>query len=221
MLGSYAAVPPAIDLDHERMFKQKFRQVEAARVQREKQQGLGRGIVSATLHDHRIVAVGNTVYTSKEWKTFHDFAPFSNRTARSRLVQDGALKGNISERLPIVRWYDQAMDDTRRLCKKVGEVYVGPMTGAQRAFINLAYNIYLIAHHANPSESAALVASFTQRLKSERTDAFVGKLFETYAAATFLKAGFQIAYENETDGNTSTSNLLRPFPPRKNSSRLR
>ena len=214
--GSYAAVPPAIDLDHERMFKQKFRQVEAARVQREKQQGLGRGIVSATLHDHRIVAVGNTVYTSKEWKTFHDFLRhFLIEQLGRDWFRTEHSKGNISERLPIVRWYDQAMDDTRRLCKKVGEVYVGPMTGAQRAFINLAYNLYLIAHHANPSESAALVASFTQRLKSERTDAFVGKLFETYAAATFLKAGFQIAYENETDGNTSHVEFVATFPATK------
>ncbi len=198
------------------MFQQKFREMEAARVQREKQQGLGRGIVSTTLHEHRIVAVGNTVYTSKEWKTFHDFLRhFLIEQLGREWFKAEQAKDNIAERHPIVRWYNQAIDDTHRLCTKVGDVYVGPMTGAQRAFINLAYNIYLTAHHASANKSAALVASFTERLKSERTDHFVGKLFETYAAATFLKAGFHLSYENEADGRSSHVEFVATFPATK------
>ena len=66
------------------------------------------------------------------------------------------------------------------------------MTGAQRAFLNLAYNIYLIARHAEPSAAKSLLATFIDKLKSERTDDFIGKLFETYAASAFLKAGYTI-----------------------------
>jgi hypothetical protein len=180
-----------MDLKHERIIQQKLRQIEAERVQREKQQGLGRGIVSTMLNEHRIVAVGNTVYTSKAWKTFHDFLRhFLVGQLGHEWFKAERAKDNFAERHPIVRWYDQAMDDARRLFEKVGDIYVGPSTGAQSAFLNLAYNLYLIAHHANAGESAALVTSFTQRLKSERTDAFIGKLFETYAAATSSKQAF-------------------------------
>jgi hypothetical protein len=190
--------------------------MEAERVQREKQQGLGRGIVSTKLNGHRIVAVGNTVYTSKAWNTFHDFLRYFlvEQLGREWFAAEQA-KSLLAERHPIVRWYDQALADASRLSTKVGDVYVGPMTGAQRAFINLAYNLYLIAHHANVKESAALVASFTERLKSERTDDFVGKLFETYAAAAFLKAGFELAYENETDGRSSHVEFVATFPATK------
>ncbi len=86
------------------------------------------------------------------------------------------------------------------------------MTGAQRAFINLAYNLYLIAHHAEPEVAPKLVASFVERLKSERSDDFVGKLFETYAAAAFLKAGFHLSYENEKDGSSSHVEFVATFP---------
>jgi hypothetical protein len=214
--GSFAVRSPFNDPEHERAFHQARRRVEAQRLQREKQQGLGKGIISAALHDHRIVAVGNTVHTSKAWRTFQDFLRYFlvEQLGREWFVAEQA-KSIDSERHPIVRWYEQALADTRRLGKKVGEVYVGPMTGAQRAFINLAYNIYLIAHHAEAKESAALVASFAGRLKSERADDFVGKLFETYAAAAFLKAGFELAYENEADGRSSHVEFVATFPATK------
>jgi hypothetical protein len=213
--GSFAARSPFDDLEHERAFQQAHRRMQAERVQREKQQGLGKGIISTTLHDHRIVAVGNTVYTSKHWKTFHDFLRYFliEQLGREWFVAEQA-KGTPNERHPIVRWYNQSIADSR-LNKKVGEVYVGPMTGAQRAFLNLAYNLYLIAHHANAKESVALVTSFTERLKSERADAFIGKLFETYAAAAFLKAGFELAYENERDGRSSHVEFVATFPATK------
>jgi hypothetical protein len=214
--GSFATRSPFTDPEHERAFHQARRRMEAQRMQREKQQGLGKGIISAALNDHRIVAVGNTVHTSKAWRTFHDFLRYFliEQLGREWFAAEQA-KSSTAVRHPIVRWYEQALADTSRLGKKVGDVYVGPMTGAQRAFLNLAYNIYLIAHHANVKESAELVASFTGRLKSERADDFVGKLFETYAAAAFLKAGFELAYENEADGRSSHVEFVATFPATK------
>ncbi|SDS16772.1 hypothetical protein SAMN05444158_1217 [Bradyrhizobium canariense] len=186
--------------------------MEAERVQRENQQGLGKGIISASLNDHRIVAVGNTVYFSKSWRTFQDFLrEFLIGLLGREWFQAESDKPNL-ERHPIVRWYHQAIADSNRLHTKVGNLLVGPMTGAQRAFINLAYNLYLIAHHAEPTQVARLTASFVDRLKSERADDFIGKLFETYAAAAFLKAGFTLAYENESDGRSSHVEFVATYP---------
>src|ERR1700676_1100340 len=47
--------------------------VRAAERIRQTQQGLGRPIVAAKLHDHQMVAVNDTVYFSAKWKTFPDF----------------------------------------------------------------------------------------------------------------------------------------------------
>lgn len=45
----------------------------AARVQRERQQGLGQPIISAYASGHRVVAVKDRLMQSKKWKTFFDF----------------------------------------------------------------------------------------------------------------------------------------------------
>lgn len=155
--GSYGASELTFDRERELAMEQAFRRAEAARAQREKQHGLGRGIVSTALSGYRIVAVGNTVYTSKEWRTFHDFlrdyliGQLGGDWFKSEMAKDGL------QQHPIVRWFTQAVGDRGRL-KRVGEIYIGPMTGAQRAFVNLAYNIYLIAHHAEPNDAPRLVA---------------------------------------------------------------
>ncbi|WP_318186564.1 YecA family protein [Pseudomonas fluorescens] len=46
---------------------------EAKEFQRREQQGLGRPIISTEYHDHRVIAVGQTIHFSQKWKTFHDF----------------------------------------------------------------------------------------------------------------------------------------------------
>ena len=43
---------------------------ESIRVQ---QQGLGKPVISTKHQGHQVVAVGNTVYFSKKWRTFPDF----------------------------------------------------------------------------------------------------------------------------------------------------
>ena len=189
-----------------------MRRSAAERKQREKQQGYGRPIISVQVGGQRVVAVGNKVLTSKRWLTFHDFL-------REFLI--GQLGGDwfkaelakaVEQQHQIVRWYTQAIADAKRNSIKIENVYSGPMTGAQRAILNLAYNIYLIAHHAEPAKVGALLATFIERLKSDRSDAFIGKLFETYAAAAFLKAGFTLDYEDESDGDSSHVEFVATYP---------
>src|ERR1700756_1159514 len=49
------------------------RRLEAARIQRERQQGLGKPIISANFKGERFVAVKNRLFHSERFKTFHDF----------------------------------------------------------------------------------------------------------------------------------------------------
>jgi hypothetical protein len=194
------------------MIQHKLREMEAERVQREKQQGLGKGIISAEVSGYRMVAIGNRIHYSKQWKTFQDFLRhyLIDRLGIEWFKAEQAKAEN--QRHPIVRWYDQAMADSKRLGKQADEIVIGPMTGAQRAFMNLAYNLYLIAHHAKPARSDSLLKTFVDKLKSDRSDDFIGKLFETYAAATFLKAGFTLAYEDETDAKASHVEFVATYP---------
>ncbi len=110
-----------------------------------------------------------------------------------------------------MRWFDEASDLLLRLGTKSGDIYSAPMTGATRAFVNLAYNIYLIAHHAGKGGND-IVKGYIDRLKSARSDTFIGALFETYAAAAFLKAGFELEFENERDGTVSHVEFVALYP---------
>lgn len=197
---------------NEAAFQRKLRAVEAENAQRKKQQGLGKPIISADFNGWRIIAVGNQIFYSKEWKTFHDFLRHYIFHILGREWVKEQRRKPAEERHQIIRWFDQAMRDAREMSHERGGVFTGPMTGAQRAFLTLAYNLYLIAHHSDPEKADAILDSFVWRLKSARNDDFIGKLFETYASAAFLKAGFHLDYENERDGNDSHVEFVATYP---------
>jgi hypothetical protein len=208
--GAYA-VDDALRPEIQAGIDQKIREVEALRQRREQQQGLGRPIVAAKMRDHQLVVVGNKMLWSANWRTFHDFLRdfLFNWLGQQWLVTE--RRKDADERHTIVRWFDQAAEDARLTGSMRGGISVAPMIGASRAFLNLAYNIYLIAHHTGEAGDA-IVKGYAGRLKSARADDFSGALFETYAAAAFLKAGFKLEFENERDGLTSHVEFVAVYP---------
>lgn len=194
------------------VFQQIFREVQAEDAQRKKQQGLGKPIISNEYQGQRSVAVCDHLYHSSNWTTFHDFLREYIFLVLGEPWADEQRKKPVAERHQIVRWFDQAMLNVQAMSAENNGSFFGPMTGAQRAFLNLAYNLYLIAHHAEPEKAEEILDSFVRRLKSTRNDDFIGKLFETYASAVFLKAGFKIEYENEKDGSDSHVEFTAMYP---------
>ncbi len=193
-----------------------FQRLDASEIQRKQQQGLGKPIISDVGDGHRLVAVGNRMYFSEKWRTFHDFLRDFLIGTLGREWFKEQIDAEESKRHTVVNWYMQSLEDARELHEQSENGLVtGPMTGAQRAFLNLAYNIYLIAHHSDPQKSEKIVDSFIWRLKSARKDDFLGKLFETYTSAVFLKAGFEIEYENERDGLESHVEFVATYPESK------
>ena len=93
--------------------EQKLKEVMALKAQREKQQGLGRPIVSGAIGDHRLVAVGKTMHSSKHWKTFHDFLRhfFLNSLGRDWLNAQATLPPG--QQHIVLRWHDRAMRNLR------------------------------------------------------------------------------------------------------------
>ena len=153
--------------------------------------------------------MGKRLYHSMKWCTFHDFL-------RDYLLGSlGADWANaeqvkpVNARHPIMQWYARAAEQAKTLQVADGTMISGPMTGAIRAFMNLAYNIYLIAHHG---DGQAMADIYLRRLRSARADDFTGALFETYAAAAFLKAGFKLEYEETARRSTSCVEFVATWP---------
>lgn len=175
--------------------KHRIEEMQATEIQRQQQQGLGRQIVSWVHKDQRFVAVGSRLYYSKTWKTFHDFLIGYLPQVMGPEWGNDELKKSFDDRHPVIKWYVWLCEFQKASITEPGRVHSADMTGAVAAYLSLAYNLYLLAHNAR------VQVSLIDRLKDPRQ--FQGALYETYVAAAFIKAGFEIDFENETDSKTT------------------
>ncbi|MDR4501161.1 MAG: hypothetical protein MRJ96_06895 [Nitrospirales bacterium] len=178
-------------------------EMEAVRRQQEKQQGLGRPIISLCHMGYRIVAVGSVLHYSKKWKTFHDFLFDYVKIAMGEEWGTEEIKKDFNKRHPILQWNDLICKYQREIIKEPEKVSEAPMTGAVQAYLDLSYNLYLLAHNLE------LQSRLINRLKNP--DQFNGAYYETFVAATLIKAGFNLELENEEDVSSSHCEFTATF----------
>jgi SEC-C motif-containing protein len=183
----------------------KLLEMEAQRLQREQQQGLGKPIISSFFQGHRFVLVGNKVHYSRNWKTFHDFLGDNVRSVFGLEWGTAELKKAEYAQHPFLHWYRLVCKHQREHSREPGSVYSAPMTGAAAAYFGLAYNLYLLAHNAR------LHALLMKRLKNPSM--FFGACYETYVAAEFIKAGFLLDLEDEADSSQSHCEFVATYAP--------
>lgn len=173
---------------------------EAREHQRRLMQGLGRPIISLENHGYRVVAIGKQLRWSKAWRTFPDFLFDYIKYVLTREWGNAELKKPESERHPILGWYRKVCEFQQAHVKREPNgVYSAEMTGAVRAYLDLAYDLYLCAHNAE------LPDLLVKRLRNPQT--FEGALYEAYVIGNLAKAGFQIELEDETDSTRSHCEL--------------
>lgn len=173
---------------------------------RKSEQGEGKPIISLEFKDHRFVAVGNTLYWSPK-NTTQTFADFLNIYIK-RVFEPGwgntELRKPLEERHPIMQWYHEVATLQQEYATRSGEKFSTPKTGAVAAYINLAYNLYLLGHNATVQRH------LLERLK--HSDSFHSAYYETYVAAWFILAGFELELENEKDTTVSHCEFTATSP---------
>lgn len=187
---------PEPSADSLRRIQLEMRRHEAREHRRRLMQGLGRPIISFEDHGFRIVAVGNEVRWSKSWITFQDFlldyikAVFTPAWGAAELAKPDA------QRHPLLDWFTRVGNFFRANAgSKQGTINVAPMNGAVKAYLGLAYDLYLCAHNAELPEL------LLKRLRNR--DQFEGAVYEAYLIGLFAKAGFKIELEDEGDSKDS------------------
>jgi hypothetical protein len=161
---------------------------------RQAQQGLGRPIIATKLSDHRVVAVGNTVYFSPTWRAFPDFlADYLKQKIGSDWGNTEIAKP-LPERHPLMQWYDAYCRYQQKIIKAPGEIHSAPATGIVACYLGLAYSLYLLDHNAE------LQARLIGRLKNPGN--FQGAYYELIVANTLIRAGFTLTLEDETDATS-------------------
>lgn len=168
-----------------------FEKHKAQELQRQKQQGLGRPIISTEHKGYRFVAIGNKLHYGK-WKTFSDFLHNYIKQTLDGEWGNAEIAKPLAERHPLIQWYDKVCHLQAAHAKEPGALFSMPMTGAVSAYNRLAYNLYLIAHNGKDIQTRLIA-----RLKNK--DNFQGAFFETQVAAWLIKAGFELEFEDESD----------------------
>ncbi len=159
-------------------------------------QGLGRPILAFESDGYRIIAVGDQLFWSKRWLTFHDFLFHYIKHVLTPEWGDGELAKQEGDRHPLLGWYRKVCEfQQAHVASKQGQIYTGQMTGVMKAYLGLAYDLYLCAHNAE------LPPLLLKRLRNRRT--FEGALYEAFVVGNFAKAGFKIEMEDEGDSTSS------------------
>ena len=159
-------------------------------------QGLGRPITSWEDDHHRFVAVGEELHWGKNWRTFPDF--LFHYVKKVLTPEWGAAEQAKSarDRHSLFAWLEKIRELRERDTKaKKGEVVSSIMTGAVKAYLGLAYDLYLSAHNAELPER------LLKRLRNR--DQFEGAVYEAFVIGCFAKAGFSIEFEDEDDSSVS------------------
>ncbi len=172
---------------------------EAREHQRRLMQGLGRPIISFENQGYRIVCVGKDVRWSKTWRTFPDFLFDYIKVKLTPEWGNAELAKPEAERHPLLKWYHKVCTFQRMPPKGPDGVYQAEMTGAVRAYLGLAYDLYLCAHNAELPEL------LLKRLRNVQS--FEGALYEARVIGSLAKAGFHIELEDETDSNRTHCEL--------------
>jgi hypothetical protein len=172
-----------------------FQQHKAREIQRRKQQGLGRPIISIEHKGYRFVAVGNKPHYGK-WKSFPDFLAYYIKHTLDGAWGNAEIAKSLADRHPVMQWYDNICHLQAAHAGEPGAMFSTPLTGALSAYNRLAYNLYLIAHNAKDIQTRLIA-----RLKDKNN--FQGAFFETQVAAWLINAGFELEFEDESD-RTST-----------------
>jgi hypothetical protein len=185
------------------------RQMDVTELQRARQQGNGRPIVSAGIGDQRVVVVGGVLRTGN-WKTFADFLHDYIKISLGSDWGNAELAKPEAVRHPILYWYQELGRLQAEHRRAPGEISGMPTFGVARAYLGLAYDLYLLDHNTESTPNAAARDRLLHRLK--HPDQFVGARYELRIAAFFLRAGFQLQWTDETDPTRRHGEFLAIFP---------
>lgn len=171
--------------------------LDAAEHRRRLMHGLGRPIVSFEANGFRLVAVGNELRWSKTWATFADFLMAYLKEVLSPEWGNAELRKPTLDMHPVVRWFKHVVQtiQSAKLMDVNSRLRESQMDGTTRAFLGLAYDLFLCAHNIRTQQL------LIKRLRHRGT--FGGALYEANVIGWFIRAGFIIEFEDESDSQST------------------
>ena len=155
------------------------------------QQGNGRPLITETLGNYRLVAVGKQLHWSTDWKTVPDFLhsylvnKFSPEWFRAETTKE------INHQHDLTKWVSSIHQSQSRMERDANGLYSSDITGMHACYFGTAYSLYLLQHNVELQER------LIKRLKDIRQ--FQGAYYELIVANCLIRSGFELKLEDETD----------------------
>lgn len=159
-----------------------------------------RQVISADYRGYKFVAVGDELHYSEKWKTFPDFLFDYVRIVLGREWGKAEIQKPDGDRHEIVRWYSHVCKYQKLQSPGPDGIYAMTPDGITTAYLLLAYDFYVLRHHQK------LQKMVIGRLK--HADQFQGARYELFVAATLIRAGCDLQFEDEGDTTRKHPELL-------------
>ena len=159
-----------------------------------------RPAIHADYRGYKVVAVGNEVHWSKHWRTFPDSLQDYIKSVVTPEWGKAELAKPFDDRHQIMKWYDAMCRYQQKQKPGPDGLYGTIPNGLWRAYLLLSHDLYTLRHHS------ALQTAVVARLKHK--DQFQGARHELFAAATCIRAGYDIEYEDEGDNSRRHPELI-------------
>ena len=117
---------------------------------------------------------------------------------------DAELRKSHETRHPLLNWHQETAIQMNAAMKEAGKVNTATATGTISAYLQLAYNLYLIAHNVTLQEK------LVRRLRMP--EQFLPAVYETRVAAALIQAGFNVTFEDEGDSTRTHCEFTAFFP---------
>ena len=149
--------------------------------------------------------MGNHIQWSKTWLTFNDFLFAYIKAVLTPQWGQAEQSKPEGEQHPLMHWLRRiavAMRSTQAGLTPA-KINTAPMTGASRAYLGLAYDLYLSAHNAELPEL------LVKRLRNAKT--FEGALYE--ASMWSANSPLQASLSSSRMRVTRLSRIANSLPP--------
>ena len=159
--------------------------------QRVRRYGRVKPIIAASdAQGRRFVAVGNRIYEGT-WHTFPDFLRDCIWYVIGKEWFEAEVRMPVADQHPIMRWWLLYHEFAKKQVTNEEGLIDSVPNGVTKAFYQLAHDLYTLAHHQS------LKPDVLRRLLTK--DGFQGARYEIFVAATMIRAGFSLHFEDETD----------------------
>lgn len=192
-------IKPGVDINSfkadpqlEKIFRSSQQSFHVREKARERKFGRIKPIIHVDFQGQKVVAVNNTLHKGN-WVTFSDFLYDYLKIRFGKIWWLEEVKRGEATCSPVITWARKLHEHQKKAGVREGKLFSAEPNGPMAAYISLAYDLFVL------EDNKSLQESLLDRMRASDRPTFWGARYEAMVAATLIKSGFDLTYEDEFD----------------------